>query len=443
MMSLHPKTFGWLKIFTYFVAVVSLFVWLVQPNAGVSQAQKKSGEEEDPLPTRVVIDVDSPERALYRIAVPELLDQNSNLEDGAAVIRSDLHLSSLFKVLDPRSFVADPKSEGLNASQEAWLVVGAQGVVKGKVTTVSKSIRVEMRLYELARGERALITRTYSGSAAELRRFMHEFANEILRVLTGKAGAFGTRLTFARRIGPGRKDIYVASFDGHSVGRVSSGKGVAMLPNFGPGGIWYSILDKYGMFITNTKAKERPVISGDGLNMGVSVCGNRAYFTSTRDGNSEIYSSTLDGKNVHRLTNNPAIDVSPTCGPGGQIAFVSTRHGGPQIFTMSASGGTPKRVTYKGAHNQTPAWCPDPSNPLLAFSGRAGAEFDVFTVNLKTGVYTRLTQGQGVNKDPAFSPDCRMVAFASSRGGIFISNPEGLNQNLVIKGGAETIRWSR
>ena len=36
-----------------------------------------------------------------------------------------------------------------------------------------------------------------------------------------------------------------------------------------------------------------------------------------------------------------------------------------------------------------------------------------------------------------------MVAFYSSRGGIFISSPEGLNQNLVIPGHAETLRWSR
>jgi TolB protein len=49
----------------------------------------------------------------------------------------------------------------------------------------------------------------------------------------------------------------------------------------------------------------------------------------------------------------------------------------------------------------------------------------------------------GVNKDPAWSPDCRMLAFYSTRGGIFISSPEGLNQNMVIPGVAETLRWSR
>jgi TolB protein len=122
---------------------------------------------------------------------------------------------------------------------------------------------------------------------------------------------------------------------------------------------------------------------------------------------------------------------------------VSARHGGPQVFLMSTNGGDPKRITYKGSHNQTPAFCRDANNPMVAFSGRDGGGWDIFTVSLKTGAYTRLTQGQGVNQDPAFSPDCRMVAFASSRGGIFLSNPEGLNQNLVIKGSASTVRWGQ
>ena len=57
---------------------------------------------------------------------------------------------------------------------------------------------------------------------------------------------------------------------------------------------------------------------------------------------------------------------------------------------------------------------------------------------------TRLTQAQGTNKDPTWSPDCRMLAFHSSRsgGGIYVSNPSGFNQRRVLDGHAETIRWS-
>lgn len=420
-------------------ALASALAWPAFSQEGQPQPREEALPEHTP-----VIDVDSPERSLYRIAVPNLLGPEDMGPQGAEVMRNDFRLVSLFEVLDARSFVANAQAEGLGIAPAAWQAVGAQGVIKGQITRDGNRIRVEMRLYEIARGGSATLTRTYAGGPGELRQFMHQFANEVLQVLTGRAGAFGTRIVFARRRGPGRKDIMVASFDGDRVSRVSSGHGIAMLPSFGRGGVWYSMLTDNGMFITHTGAHERPVIDGDGLNMGVSVCGSRAYFSSTRDGNAEIYSASLDGSDVRRLTNHPGIDVSPACGgPGGLIAFVSTRHGSPQIFTMDAGGGSVTRVTYRGQHNQTPAWCPhNDTGPLLAFTGQSGG-FDIFTVNIATQEYRRLTQGQGTNKDPAFSPDCRMVAFYSSRGGIFIASPEGLNQNLVIPGHAETLRWSR
>lgn len=400
--------------------------------------------EEQPLPGRVVIDVDAPERALYRIAIPNLLGGGNVGAQGADVVRNDLMLSSLFQVLDSRSFLANLEQEGLGINKTAWSSVGAQGIVKGQITQSGQSISVEMRLFELARGEAPILSKSYRGNLGQLRGFMHDFANEILRVLTGQAGAFGTKLTFARKIGPGRKDIYVSDFDGNNLFRASSGKGNAMLPSFGQvGGVWYTMVTPNGSFITNTKSREKPVISGTGLSVGPMICNGRVFFSSSRDGNSEIYSANLDGTAPTRLTRDPGIDVSPSCGPGGKIAFVSSRHGGPQIFTMNSDGSNVQRVTYKGSYNQTPAFCPDPNNPLIAFTARDGGGFDIVTINLKTGEYKRLTQGQGTNQDPAFSPDCRMVAFASSRGGIFITSPDGLNQNKVVSGSISTVRWSR
>jgi TolB protein len=419
-------------------AACALACALVWPSLGASQ----QAANEQPLPTRIVIDVNAPGRDLYRIAVPDLIGSSPVLANKAAgIVRNDLRLVSLFNVLDPASFIANMQQEGLGFTKPPWSSVGAQGVVKGQITG-SGNLALEMRLYETARGDTPLLTRKYNGAESQLRGFMHDFANEILRVLTGKPGAFNTRITFTRKIGQGRKDVYVSDFDGENQGRVSSGKGITMLSAFGSlHGIWYSVLTNRGMYITNTKNREKPVLTSTGLNMGVAVCDGRVYFSSTRDGNSEIYSATTDGGDVRRLTNNPAIDISPACGPGGQIAFVSTRHGGPQVFLMG-SGGDAKRITYKGEYNQTPAFCTDPDTPMIAFTGREGGAFDIFTVSLKTGQYTRLTQGQGNNQDPAFSPDCRMVAFASSRGGIFISNPEGLNQTKVLTGALSNVRWS-
>jgi TolB protein len=421
------------------LALVCLTLALIEPPTGSGQDKK----EEAPLPSSSpIIDVSSPEQALYRIAVPDLLGTPGLGGQASGVLRNDFALVSLFKVLDPASFVADLKAEGLGITPTSWQSVGAQGVIKGDVRQTGSAISMTMQFFEIARGTQPTLKRTYNGNVSELRAYMHAFANEVVKLLTGEAGVFGTRLVFARRQGPGRKDVYVADFDGANLARASNGRGVSMLPAFGAGGVWYSVLTPDGMFITRAGTNDKPVIKGSGLHMGVTVCGNRLVFSSTRDGNSEIYSANPDGSDMRRLTNDPGIDVSPSCSPTGVIAFVSNRHGSPQIWTMDSNGGGQKRITYKGEYNQTPSWCPDPKKQLIAFTGR-DQNMDVFTINVATGEYTRITQAQGTNKDPAFSPDCRMIAFASSRGGIYVSNPQGLNQIRVVSGAAETVRWSR
>jgi TolB protein len=424
------------------LSLVCLTVALTGPGTGFGQAQPAK-KEEAPLPSSApIIDVSSPEQALYRIAVPDLLGTAALGSQGAGVLRNDFQLVSLFKVLDPASFVADSKTEGLGITPASWQSVGAQGVIKGNVAQTGSAIAVTMQFFELARGTEPTLKRTYNGNVSELRAYMHAFANEVIKLLTGEAGVFGSRLVFARRQGPGRKDVFVSDFDGANLARASLGRGVSMLPTFGPGGIFYSVLTPDGMFITRAGSNDKPLVRGAGLHMGVSACGSRLVFSSTRDGNSEIYSSNADGSDIKRLTNDPGIDVSPSCSSSGVIAFVSNRHGSPQIWTMDSNGGGQKRITYKGEYNQTPAWCMDPKKQLIAFTGR-DTNMDVFTINLANGEYTRVTQAQGTNKDPAFSPDCRMIAFASSRGGIYLSNPQGLNQIRVVSGAAETIRWSK
>jgi TolB protein len=266
----------------------------------------------------------------------------------------------------------------------------------------------------------------------------------VIGIVTGIYGPFGTEIAFARKHGPGQKSVYAAAMDGYGVRKVSSGPGVSMLPAFGKGSIWYTRMTKQGMFITNTRVGGKRVIGAGGITMAPAICGDRIYFAASRSGDFEIYSSNLDGTALRRLTNSRAIDVSPTCGPGGKLAFVSDRHGNPQVFTMKIDGTNVQRATFRGSHNQTPVWCRDPKQPLIAFTGR-DSNFDIFTVNLETQEYKRLTQGQGDNKDPAFSPDCRLIAFSSNRrgsAGVYLSGQDGLDQNQVISGEAETVRWA-
>src|SRR5690606_3200448 len=97
---------------------------LVLALAWPASSQEGRSPREEALPERtVVVDVDSPERALYRIAVPNLLGEGDMGPQGAEVLRNDFRLVSLFEVLDARSFVANLGEEGLGIAPGAWSAV--------------------------------------------------------------------------------------------------------------------------------------------------------------------------------------------------------------------------------------------------------------------------------------------------------------------------------
>ena len=280
----------------------------------------------------------------------------------------------------------------------------------------------------------------FDARADNLIQFVDRIANDLVQLYTNQAGVFGTRIAFARRTGRGRKDIFTVDCDGENLSQVSSGRRLSFTPAWGPGGLYFSSQTPEGFLALFRQGRSEPVLQADGLVMGAAFSGGRMAVVLTRDGNSEIYVGSSDGSGLRRLTNDPGADVSPVWSPdGSHIAFVSDRAGGPQVYVMDAGGGGQRRVSFAGSYNTGPSWAPD--NSTLAYAGRAGGGSDIFTVNIGAGNLRRLTENQGSNTDPTYSPDGRLIAFNSSRGGIYLMNQDGLNQQRILAGGGETLRW--
>ena len=139
----------------------------------------------------------------------------------------------------------------------------------------------------------------------------------------------------------------------------------------------------------------------------------RIAFTSSRDGNAEIYVMDADGRNQENLTNHPSGDGNPDWSPDGtRIAFVSGRDSDrSQIYIMDADGKNPIRLTNGRRGKSDPDWSPD---------GRKIA----FTVNDFVD-YIAVMDADGNNRekledearDPSWSPDGGTMAFLSSRDG--------------------------
>jgi TolB protein len=365
---------------------------------------------------------------------------------GAAseTMSKDMDITGLFQVLDPASFPAQLQSEGLGFSSALWSQVGAQAVIKMKIAGGA----LEGRVYIGARGDTAVLTKSYH--AAELRDAVHAFANDVVKAFTGQSGVFGSRIALAIT-GRAAHEIAVVDMDGGRMAVVTKMGSDNLLPAFSPTGgeiAFTSYLrNNPDLYVVSAGGgRARRVSKQPGLNTGAawSPNGHGLALTLSYEGNSEIYKiDPDDGRIEARLTNNPAIDSSPAFSPdGSQVAFVSNRQGSPQIFVMSAAGGGAKRITFQGKYNQTPRWNPRADKPQIAFTGRdERGVFDVFLLDVKSGKVDRVTQGKGSNLDPTWSPDGRLLAYVSSRGGLYVQNPETHHEVQVWRGSASSPSW--
>jgi Tol biopolymer transport system component len=155
-------------------------------------------------------------------------------------------------------------------------------------------------------------------------------------------------------------------------------------------------------------------------------------FVSDRDGNPEIYSSNVDGSNIHRLTNNPATDEEPAWSPdGSHIAFISDRTGNPEVYIMNADGTNVVRKTFSGSYSQDPTWSPDGTK--IAYSTVSNGSTNIWAVDVSSGSPSPLFEANGKDIQPSWSPDGTKIAlvsdwFAYDFGyDIFTVNSDGTN----------------
>lgn len=368
---------------------------------------------------------------LLRLAVPAG-DEVGN------VVRRDAQISAGFEVIDRRSLPA-ALVKGSKFDRDAWNKVGAQAVIMN----AQVGSQIKFQLYDLAKGSRPVLSKGFP--AGDPRKASHMFMNEVIKYYTGIPGVFGSRIAFVRtRRNPSvTKNVFTMEMDGGNVSGVTGNRSLNILPSLGPGGqvVFTSYAKRNPDLWMSSGGGPVRVSKFPGLNLGgvMSPSGGAIALTLSKDGNSELYKIDTSGNVQARLTNNAAIDGSPTwSGAGNQIAFISSRAGNPQVYRMGAGGGGTKRVTTKGSYNQTPDWSQGEGELAnwITYAGRAGGGFDIFSVNVKSGALKRLSQGGGRNTDPSYSPDGRLVAWSSSRGGIVVANEDGNNQITVMKAGS-------
>lgn len=362
-----------------------------------------------------------------------------------SVLRRDMTLSFFFQVLPSRSYLADPETEKLETpSFPDWTNIGAAYLIKAEIRGAGP-YDAEFRFYNVTGGVAVAVDeQSFKGvGKGQLRSATHRFCNGVMKVRTGTAGVFDTRIAYAKKIAPGVKGIGIVDMDGFNRNLLISNGSINMLPSWGFGGVLYtSFLDGHPELFFGKRKLSRD--RGHYRRVAVSPDGARMVASISYGDQSDLYLLSKDGEVVKNLTNTAYDEVSPTFSPdGGKIAFVSSAAGSPQIYVMSVEGGDAARLTFAGEYNYAPDWG---SNGLIAFASMENSNSDLFTVT-EGGQIARLTQNQGSNKDPSWSPDGRYLSFVSQRpdgSGIYLMSADGRYQTMIASGGGvSNVAWEK
>ena len=210
-------------------------------------------------------------------------------------------------------------------------------------------------------------------------------------------------------------------------------------PDHSQGYVW-ALYDTYDIFTARPDGSDlRRLTEQPGYDAEATVCrkDGSIIFTSTRDGDLELYRMDADGSNVVRLTEAPGYDggafFSPDCSkivwrasrPEGEeladykqlLAQGLVRPGKLELWVANADGSDARQVTHLGAATFAPYF--HPSGTRILFSSNypdpRGREFDIWAIDIDGTNLERITFTPGFDGFPMFSPDGSKLAFASNR----------------------------
>lgn len=276
----------------------------------------------------------------------------------------------------------------------------------------------------------------------------------------------GRRLIFMSTREPYQCDqIFVMNTDGSDLRLVSTGKGRTTCgyfypdgkhllyssthlggdacpprPDYSHGYVW-AIYSAYQIYYATDEGKIiRSLTTGPGYNAEatLSTDGKKIVFTSSRDGDLDIYTMNVDGTEVRRLTDTLGYDGGPFFSPDGNWIVYRAHHpktdseiahyksllaqglvepNEMDLYVMRADGSNQQQITKLPGASFAPSFFPDSQRIVFAsnYEHPTTSQFELYTIGRDGSGLERATFAGGFNAFPQFSPDGKKLVFVSNR----------------------------
>ena len=213
--------------------------------------------------------------------------------------------------------------------------------------------------------------------------------------------------------------------------------------------VW-PIYESYDIVLSDLKGKiSRRLTSTPGYDAEATISpkGDKIIFTSTRDGDLDLYTMNLDGSELRRITHELGYDGGAWFSPDGkQIVWRASRPKSAEdvqlykelyakglvmptqmeVFIANADGSDARQITHLGKANWAPNFTPDGRHIIFAsdYEYERGFPFNLYLMSLDGSGLEKISHDGGFDAFPAFSPDGRQFIFSSNRnnGGTHATN---------------------
>jgi len=342
--------------------------------------------------------------------------------DIAQIVSSDLNRSGVLKALDKAKLPANPHYSN-QVKYARWKTAKQDYLVVGRVLEKSPGVyEIQFQLLDVLK-QKQLLGRSMPTKKRNLRSRAHQISDFIYEQITGTPGAFNTRIAYVRaQKNAARKYVLqVSDTDGFNAQNVLESDEPIMSPSWSPDGksLAYVSFEKKRaeIFIQHLATARRSKVAGfRGLNSAPSWSpdGKFLALVLSKDGSPDIYTLNTATKRLKRLTSHRAIDTEPVWSADGKsIIFTSDRAGSPQIYEVGVNGGKPKRLTFEGRYNSAASLSPDGKFIVIVHAEQG--QYRIAQFERATGNLTVLTDSS-LDESPSFSPNGKMVLYASTRG---------------------------